>query len=549
MKGSNTMKKKTAISIFAACALLMSGCAQNGGSAASTTTTAVTTTAAETTKTAAETTTAAVTYPKADISTQTRLFRGYVETDKAAEYLFGAPDEGSEQLSELTYGMILEIYTCEYDGWYVAELGGEKVGYVKADIIKEYPHTYPFGDPLFGGYVASESAIKLYSEADESSDVIREIESGTQIEIYECEAEGWYMTAIAKADGTTEYDVGYVKAEYIAEIPAYDMDEYTPSLSDIAGEWIYEEQDMGITDKYVGRPVGRYSIFGDGKFTYTSNDESTSSGTIGIIYEEYENGSKVPLFVFYNESGESFMACQATAPAERTEGCLYIGNAGESRLVPAEPAPNEYGFYPFPDPPASSISVASLSGTWYSNDSVLTIKEGSDLYNGTFLFTDANGTSEGYIKLEYLLEPDDTKSFWYTFYKNDGTLWNAFGANGEIPLNDLYAGQSGEPHFARKAEAYITDIVGVWNEADVLDSRTLTVNEDGTFKLEYRGGGTLFGTVKIEYEDHPDGSQTAWFSFYEEDGKMWEGFQRSDTQIMNDLYAGNSGEPHFVRAS
>lgn len=77
----------------------------------------------------------------------------------------------------------------------------------------------------------------------------------------------------------------------------------------------------------------------------------------------------------------------------------------------------------------------------------------------------------------------------------------------------------------------------------------MTVNEYGTFKLEYRGGGALYGTVKIEYEENPDGSQTPWFNFYEEDGKMWEGFQRTDSPVMNDIYAGHSGEPHFVRAS
>ncbi len=346
------MKKKTMISIFAACTLLLSGCAQNGGNtasattaAASATTAAATTTAAETTTTtAAETTTAAttaaVTYPKADLSTETRMFRGYVETDKSAEYLFIAPDESSEQLAELTNGMILEIYSSDYSGWYVAELGGETVGYVKAAVIKECPHTYSFGDPLFGGYVASDSAIKLYSESDESSDVIREIDSGTQLEIYECEAEGWYMTAIAKADGTAAYDIGYVKAENIAEIPAYDMD----------------------------------------------------------------------------------------------------GAEGE---------PDEYGFYALPDPPAAGVSVASLSGTWKDENSEIVIKEGSDIYNGTFLLTEASGTSEGYVKLGYLLNPDDTKTFWYIFYKNDDTLWNAFSITGEIPLNDLYAGQSGEPHFVR----------------------------------------------------------------------------------------------------
>ncbi len=108
---------------------------------------------------------------------------------------------------------------------------------------------------LFGGYVASDSAIQLYSEPDENSDVIREIERGTQIDIYECDAEG---------------------------------------------------------SSYV-------------------------NGTIGIVYEEYADGSRVPLFVFYDDSGESFMACYATVPGERTDGCLYIGQDGESRLVPADP--------------------------------------------------------------------------------------------------------------------------------------------------------------------------------------------------------------------
>ena len=191
---------------------------------------------------------------------------------------------------------------------------------------------------LFGGYVASDGAIQLYSEPDENSDVIREIERGTQIDIYGCEAEGWYMTAIARADGTDAYDAGYVRSEYIAEIPAYDMDECAPSLSDIAGDWIYEERDAGITDQYVGRPVGRYSISADGTFTYTSDGSSYVNGTIGIVYEEYADGSRVPLFVFYDDSGESFMACYATVPGERTDGCLYIGQDGESRLVPADPA-------------------------------------------------------------------------------------------------------------------------------------------------------------------------------------------------------------------
>jgi len=548
------MKKQTIIITAALLTLSLAGCSQNGKAATEGPAAAPTTTAAETTTTTAtEATTTAVSYPKADTSTQTRLFRGYVETDKASEYLFEAPDENSEQLSELTYGTLLEIYTCDINGWYVAEIGGDTVGYVRADIIKEYPHTYPFGDPLFGGYVNVDEAIKLYGEADEGSEVIREIPGGTQLDIYESEAEGWYMTAIAGADGSAEYDVGYVKAEYITEIPDYDMDDYVPDVKDIAGRWIHEKQDAAYTDGYRGIPGGSYVIEEDGTYSYTTDGITFESGTVRVTYEEYENGQRVPWFTFYDENGNVFMACAATAPEDRTDGCLYIGQDGTERLFPDNgnaiggtdnySVPNEYGFYEYKNPPASGVSIAALSGTWYNADkpaeTVVITNEG-DLYNGKFTFN-GDTAAEGYVKLEYLLNPDD--------YQNDGKFWNGFSVSGEIPLNDLYSGQDGALHLVRMPEADISDIVGVWNEADVLDSRTLTVNDDGSFTLEYRGGGAIIGNVKIEYSENPDGSQTVWFNFYDNGGDFWEGFQKPDELSINDLYAGNGGEPHFVRAS
>ncbi len=114
--------------------------------------------------------------------------------------------------------------------------------------------------------------------------------------------------------------------------------------------------------------------------------------------------------------------------------------------------PNQYGFYPVIDPPASSISVASLAGTWKSADDIpetLDISGGADLYSGSFTWTGSDGyTITGKIRLEYLIDHDN-RQFFYTFYEDNGSLWNAFGATGEVPLNDIYAGQSGYPHFTR----------------------------------------------------------------------------------------------------
>lgn len=113
---------------------------------------------------------------------------------------------------------------------------------------------------------------------------------------------------------------------------------------------------------------------------------------------------------------------------------------------------NEYGFFPVTNPPASSVSVASLAGTWLQaggNETKLDITAGSDIYNGNFAYTVNGNTVNGYIKLEYNYTQSGDREYWYNFYDNSGAFWHGFGVSGEIPLNDIYADQQGEPHFVR----------------------------------------------------------------------------------------------------
>lgn len=138
--------------------------------------------------------------------------------------------------------------------------------------------------------------------------------------------------------------------------------------------------------------------------------------------------------------------------------------------------PNAYGYYEFKNPPASGVSVAALNGVWISADDMaqtLVITDGSDIYHGNYTYTDGGGNStSGEVKLEYTLNPDSSQEFWYTFYNNDGSFWQAFGVTGDIPLDDIYGGQSGFPHYTRtSSDANVgsgegtvagDDFVGVW---------------------------------------------------------------------------------------
>ncbi len=209
--------------------------------------------------------------------------------------------------------------------------------------VKDEGQTSPVINPefrLFGGYVATQNDdLNMRKEPDPDSEVIEKIPYATQLDIYSCDTNGWYLVIFNNKKG-------YVSAEFIKEIESYD------------------------------------------------------------------------------------------------------GGAGSAAQ------PNQYGFYPVIDPPASSISVASLSGTWKAADDIpetLEISRGSDLYSGNFTWTGNDGyTIKGTISLEYLMD-HDIQQFYFTFYDNSGVLWNAFSATGEVPLNDIYAGQSGSPHFVRKS--------------------------------------------------------------------------------------------------
>ena len=90
----------------------------------------------------------------------------------------------------------------------------------------------------------------------------------------------------------------------------------------------------------------------------------------------------------------------------------------------------------------------------------------------------------------------------------------------------------------------VSDLVGEWVQNDT--GNILTVNDDGSFSLKYIYGGTRFGTIKIDAEDHPDGSKTYWYSFYEPDNTLWTGFVCPEKPF-NEIYSEDEGGMTFCR--
>lgn len=117
------------------------------------------------------------------------------------------------------------------------------------------------------------------------------------------------------------------------------------------------------------------------------------------------------------------------------------------------------------------------------------------------------------------------------------------------------------------SESSLQPITGVWREAGDPEPRTLTIYSDGSYELVYPEG-KAFGMVKVTIEEHPDGTKSLWYSFYEEGGltledagspspwysaytsanKLWAAFAKDgNVATQTELISGQDGAMRFVR--
>ena len=92
-----------------------------------------------------------------------------------------------------------------------------------------------------------------------------------------------------------------------------------PDIQNLSGNWIED-----------GQPDNRLVVSSDGSFDYTGSDGAVK-GNVKVEYEEYSDGTKSPLYAFYQDGGEFWLGFYFEEGAELTE--LYSGQDGARHFV------------------------------------------------------------------------------------------------------------------------------------------------------------------------------------------------------------------------
>ena len=96
----------------------------------------------------------------------------------------------------------------------------------------------------------------------------------------------------------------------------------------IAGVWYYQVIDSDDMESFITK--GAVEVKKDGSYTYTPLEGDGNKGIVQIEYEEYDDGTNLPMFNFYTE-GNSFWI--GSYYDDNEKDTLWIGNGGEERLV------------------------------------------------------------------------------------------------------------------------------------------------------------------------------------------------------------------------
>ena len=127
------------------------------------------------------------------------------------------------------------------------------------------------------------------------------------------------------------------------------------------------------------------------------------------------------------------------------------------------------------------------------------------------------------------------KDGWYFVHFN--------GRDGYVQAEYARKSEETKPPVSDAEKKALEPVVGMWFEAGVMFARTLVVSEDGSFQLDYRGGGSMYGTVSAETAD----GETR-YCFYDEEQELLGRYRKTVENGMAELLPDSEDAPAFERS-
>ena len=301
-----------------------------------------------------------------------------------------------------------------------------------------------------------------------------------------------------------------------------------------------------------------------------ATETAASPGTAEETGTETQTGSTAEQTVSSGQTDSTAATTSGTAAAERLFGG-YVALSSGSLNLRSEPNDRSDKLASIPAGTQLDIYAGGVDGwymvsfdgkTGYVSAKYIKEIEDDDTHAQTTVQTEATKPKilfdgiidSGEASVDLLREPKNGAK---TIDKIPNGTWLEFCESGKDGWYSVhYTGRDGyvKAEYARKNEdtrppvsdaekKALEKIAGMWFEAGEMFPRTLVVAENGDFQLDYRGGGSLYGTVSAE-----TANGETWFSFYDEEHELWGRFRKAVDSGMAQLCPDNEDDPYFERS-
>ena len=322
----------------------------------------------------------------------------------------------------------------------------------------------------------------------------------------------------------------------------------TVKMTDIAGKWRYEISSGNYTVDVDAVFNGIVELNEDGTYTYTDPFGNVTRGTAVSGFEEFADGTKIPMIKFFEGNDFKFGGYFNTG----SNDVLSIGVGGLERLVREK---------------AEIIEIKDVSGKWvYEVSSGNYTVDVDAVFNGivelnedgTYTYTDPFGNvTRGTAVSGFEEFADGTKIPMIKFFEGNDFKFGGYFNTGS---NDVLSiGVGGLARLVREpADAVdMEKAAGTWIyevsdgnstiDINAVYNGKVEINKDGTYTYTDADGNVSNGAAVPGFEEFADGTKIPMIKFFKGTELVFAGaFNTDDADMMS---VGNGGNARLVRRS